>query len=241
LSGDIMQDNIFDSFQKGVRDGLPIALGYLSVSFAFGMTAVSQGIPLETAVLISLTNVTSAGQFAGLQLIVMNASYIEMAMTQLIINLRYALMSLALSQKLDHKMSTFDRCIIAFGNTDEIFAVASRHTQIGKHYMWGLMGLPIFCWTIGTFFGGFASSILPLGVRDALGIAIYGMFIAIILPPAKVMRSVRIVLMIAIVCSCIFASMEHIWAIGSGFSIIICTLLSAALGAWLFPIEEVKK
>lgn len=239
IKGDDMQENVFDSFQQGVKEGLPIGLGYLSVSFTFGMMAVNQGIPLWTAVLISITNLTSAGQFAGLQLIVMSASYIEMVLTQFIINLRYALMSLSLSQKLDKKMTTIDRSLVAFGNTDEIFAVASTHENIGKHYLWGLMSLPIFFWTFGTFLGGFASTMLSPSIRDALGIAIYGMFIAIIIPPAKVLKPIRKVLLITILCSCIFAWIPVLKTIGSGFSIILCTLISASLGAWLFPIKEV--
>lgn len=234
-----MKDKVLDNFQQGVKEGLPIGLGYLSVSFTFGMMAVSEGIPLWVAVLISLSNLTSAGQFAGLQLIVMSGSYIEMILTQLIINLRYALMSLSLSQKVDTKMTTLDRCVVAFGNTDEIFAVAARHQRVGKHYLWGLMSLPIFCWTFGTFLGGYASTMLSASIRDALGIAIYGMFIAIIIPPAKVIKPIRKVLLITIICSCVFAWVPVLNQIGSGFSIIICTLISATLGAWLFPIQEV--
>lgn len=237
-----MQEHVINSFSQGMKEGLPIGLGYLSVSFTFGMMAVNAGIPLGVAVLISLTNLTSAGQFAGLQLIMVNGPYIEMVLTQLVINLRYALMSLSLSQKVDKKMTTLDRCIVAFGNTDEIFAVASSHHEaIGKHYLWGLMCLPIFFWTFGTFLGGFASTMLSASLRDALGIAIYGMFIAIIIPPAKVIKSVRKVLLVTILCSCIFTWIPFLQNIGSGFSIIICTLVSACLGAWLFPVQEVPR
>lgn len=236
-----MQDEILNDFYQGMKEGLPIGLGYLSVSFTFGMMAVNEGIPLWVAVLISLTNLTSAGQFAGLQLIVMSGSYIEMVLTQLVINLRYALMSLSLSQKVDKNMTTLDRCVVAFGNTDEIFAVASSHSCVGKHYLWGLMSLPIFFWTFGTFLGGFASTMLSASIRDALGIAIYGMFIAIIIPPAKAIKSIRKVLIMAILCSCLFAWIPILNTIGSGFSIILCTFISASLGAWLFPIREVEK
>lgn len=237
-----MQDEVVNSFSQGVKEGLPIGLGYLSVSFTFGMMAVNAGIPLWVAVLISLTNLTSAGQFAGLQLIIVNGPYIEMVLTQFIINLRYALMSLSLSQKVDKKMTTLDRCVVAFGNTDEIFAVASSHDEgVGKHYLWGLMSLPIFFWTFGTFLGGFASTMLSADLRDALGIAIYGMFIAIIIPPAKVLKPIRKVLMLTILCSCVFAWVPILNKVGSGFSIILCTLISASLGAWLFPIKEVEK
>ena len=114
-----------NSFKIGLKDGLPIALGYLSVSFTFGMMAVEGGLPVFTAVLISMTNLTSAGQFAGLDLILAGGAYLEMALTQLVINIRYALMSVSLSQKLHKSVNLLDRFLIAFSNTDEIFAVAS--------------------------------------------------------------------------------------------------------------------
>lgn len=231
-------DNLCNSFRKGIKDGLPVGLGYLSVSFTFGMMAVNNGIPVWTAVLISFTNLTSAGQFAGLQLILAQGSYIEMILTQLIINLRYALMSLSLSQKLDKNMTTADRCIVAYGNTDEIFAIAASQPQnVGKQYMLGLMSLPILCWTVGTLLGGAASTILTEGLRDALGIAIYGMFIAIIIPPAKKLSAIRKVIILTIILSYIFNFMPYINQIGSGFIIICCTLIASALGAWLFPIH----
>ena len=121
-----------NSFKKGLKDGLPIALGYLSVSFTFGMMAVEGGLPVFTAVLISMTNLTSAGQFAGLDLILAGGAYLEMALTQLVINIRYALMSVSLSQKLHKSVNLLDRFLIAFSNTDEIFAVASGQKRRGR-------------------------------------------------------------------------------------------------------------
>lgn len=172
-----------NSFSRGVRDGIPIALGYISVSFTFGMMAVSQGLPVWFAVAVSMTNLTSAGQFAGLSLIVSGASLLEMALTQLTINLRYALMSLSLTQKLDSSVTLADRFWISFGNTDEIFAVASgQNGPVGKKYFLGLMSTPYCGWALGTLLGAAAGNILPSPVRDALGIAIYGMFLAIIVP-----------------------------------------------------------
>ena len=234
-----MEERIINNMKEGIRDGIPIGLGYLSVSFTFGMMAVSNGIPLEVAVVISLTNLTSAGQFAGLDLMLVSGSYIEMALTQIIINLRYALMSLSLSQKVDKKMDTKDRCMIAFSITDEIFALASsKQGRVGRKYMFGLMSLPILCWTLGTFLGGAASTVLPDSVRSAMGIAIYGMFLAIIIPPAKKFSSVRNVVIFSALLSCGFALL-HTWIpISSGFVIILCTLLAAGAGAYLFPVQE---
>lgn len=228
-------------FSEGVRDGIPIGLGYLSVSFTFGMMAVSLGIPLEVAVVISLSNLTSAGQFAGLELIVASSSFIEMALTQLIINLRYALMSLSLTQKVDAQMTTRKRLVVAFGITDEIFALASaKEGKVGFPYFLGLMSLPILCWTLGTFLGGAATTLMPQDIRDALGIAIFGMFLAIIIPPAKKFASVRKVVLFAASLSCIFALLQPLLPISSGFVIILCTLLAAGFGAYLFPVKEAE-
>lgn len=226
---------------QGIKDGIPIGLGYLSVSFTFGMMAVSQGMPIEIATIISLTNLTSAGQFSGLTLILAQGSYVELALSQFIINLRYALMSLSLSQKVDKKMSTLERAAVSYGVTDEIFALASStYERVGRNYMFGLILLPMICWTLGTLLGGVASTLLPEALRSALGIAIYGMFLAIILPPARKLRSVRIVLVIAVVLSCTFALLQSVLPISSGFVIIICTVIASAFGAYFFPVEEVS-
>ena len=132
---------IQDSFPKGLGDGVPIGLGYFSVSFAFGISAVAAGVPVWGAALISMTNVTSAGQFAGLGLIAAGAPLAEQALTQLIINLRYALMSLSLSQRLDPAIGLLDRLFMAFLNTDEVFAVASSQPGLlGRRYFHGQIG-----------------------------------------------------------------------------------------------------
>lgn len=227
------------TLKKGLRDGIPIGLGYLSVAFTFGMMAVNEGLPIWSAVLISATNLTSAGQFAGLALMLSGGSFVEMALTQLVINLRYALMSLSLSQKLDPAVNTLARMAVAFANTDEIFAVSSGQAgRLTKGYMFGLAVMPYIGWTGGTLIGAAASALLPAFIRSALGIAIYAMFIAIFVPPAKKQKSVRVVLAAAILMSCAFAFIPALSAVSSGFVIIICTLAAAALGAALFPITE---
>ncbi|MEF9968694.1 MAG: AzlC family ABC transporter permease, partial [Longicatena sp.] len=137
-------------------------------------------------------------------------------------------------------MKMSERAIIAYGITDEIFALASStYERVGKMYMFGLIAFPLFCWTFGTFLGGAASNILPTVIRESLGIAIYGMFLAIIIPPAKKLSSVRKVLIIAIIMSCVFAIIYPYIPVSSGFVIIICTVVASALGAYFFPIEEV--
>ncbi len=228
-----------NSFRKGIVDGIPICLGYISVSFTFGLACVSADIPLWIAVLISMTNLTSAGQFAGLTIITASGGLIEMAMTQLIINLRYSLMSLSLSQGLGESVKTKHRFAIAFFNTDEIFAVASSQAKnVGKSYMAGLALTPYFGWALGTFMGAALSSILPENIATSLGVAIYGMFLAIIIPPAKKNKSIFVVVICAVVLSSIIYYLPVLSFISSGFSIIICAVVAAALGAVLFPVES---
>ena len=228
-------------YKKGLLHGLPIALGYISVSFAFGIQATSLGLTPLQAVMISFLNLTSAGQLAGLQLMVAGAPLVEMALTQLTINLRYALMSLSLSQKLDKSMTTVQRLLLSFANTDEVFAVASQQPgKLGKWYLYGLTNGPFVGWTLGTLLGALAGGILPGPVTDALGIAIYGMFIAIILPPFRKSREVRIVILIAVAMSCLFTLAPMFAFLSDGFRIILCAVAASALGAWLMP-QPVKE
>ena len=230
---------VHNKIKAGLRDGIPIAAGYFSVSFTFGMLAVQDGMSPFHAVLISLLNLTSAGQFAGLTVIVSGASMLEMALTQLVINIRYALMSVSLSQKLDSSVKTFQRMLIAYGNTDEIFAVASsKPGSVGSRYMYGLIFLPVLGWVGGTLTGAVASTLLPAAVISALGVALYGMFIAIVVPVAKESREVLIVVGAALVFSTAFYYLPVLQEISSGFTIIICTVAAAGIGAVLFPVKE---
>lgn len=230
---------VHNKIKAGLRDGIPIAAGYFSVSFTFGMLAVQDGMSPFHAVLISLLNLTSAGQFAGLTVIVSGASLLEMALTQLVINIRYALMSVSLSQKLDYSVKTFQRMLIAYGNTDEIFAVASsKPGSVGSRYMYGLIFLPVLGWVGGTLTGAVASTLLPAAVISALGVALYGMFIAIVVPVAKESREVLIVVGAALVFSTAFYYLPVLQEISSGFTIIICTVAAAGIGAVLFPVKE---
>ena len=175
-----------ENFRKGMKDGVPIALGYFAVSFTFGMMAVAGGLSIWQAVLISLTNLTSAGQFAGLDIIFAGGSMWEMAMTQLIINLRYCLMSFSLSQKFRREESGILKYIAAFGVTDEIFGIsAAQEGKVSVFYNYGAMCVAIPGWTLGTLAGGISGSLLPDFMLSALSVAIYGMFLAIIIPPSK--------------------------------------------------------
>lgn len=228
-----------NEYGTGVRTGLPVGLGYFSVSFGFGAMAVSKGLGVLDATLISATNLTSAGQFAGLGVIVDNSGLWLMILTQLIINSRYALMSLALSQRMGMKIGLLPRLCIAFINTDEVFALAmARKEELTVPFLYGLGLLPIIGWVSGTMFGALAGSILPESIRMALGVMLYGMFIAIVIPPARKERPVALTALLALILSSLFAWVPALRNAPKGTPIVICTVAAAAICAALFPVEE---
>ena len=230
------------NFKRGIQDGIPIGLGYFAVSFTFGMMAVSGGLTAWQAVLISLTNLTSAGQFAGLGILVAGGSMWEMALTQLVINLRYCLMSFSLSQKLEKNISTGHRLAVAFGVTDEIFGVsASQEGRLSPWYNYGVMSMAIPGWTLGTLVGAVLGNVLPGFLVSALNVAIYGMFLAVIIPPAKKNKAVLGVVIGAMAISTVFAVVPVLNKVSSGFVIIITTLIVAGLAAHFSPIPEEKE
>ena len=228
-----------ESFKKGLKDGIPVALGYFAVSFTFGIASILGGLTTWQAVLISITNVTSAGQFAGLSIIVAGGSYLEMALTQLIINLRYSLMSFSLAQKLEPQVSWYHRCLMSYGVTDEIFGLsASKEGKISPFYNYGCMCITIPGWVMGTLIGAISGNILPGIIMSALSVAIYGMFLAIIIPPAKTNRAILAVVVSAMIISGLFRITPILAKISSGFVIIIVTLLVSCVAALLHPIED---
>jgi len=225
------------NFCRGLRDGIPIALGYLSVSFGFGILAVRLGLSAAAAVGISASNLTSAGQVAGVGIIAAGGTLIEMALTQLVINLRYALMSISLSQKLDRSFGIPERLLVAFGITDEIFAVASHQKGLLQpRYMYGLIIISFCGWTLGTLLGASAGQLLPESLTNAMGIVLYGMFLAIILPAAREERGALAAVAIAAVLST--AVYYLIPSLSAGFSVIICSVVAAAIAAALYPALE---
>ena len=202
-----------NSFAKGIRNGLPICFGYFSVAFAFGIFAIANGLTVPEAVLMSMTNVTSAGQLAAVPIIAGGGTLIELAVSQFVIKLRYALMSVSLSQKLGGSVRIIDRFLIAFVNTDEVFAVASaQNGTVGNKYLYGLILTPFLGWTCGTLLGAAAGNLLPSVVISALGVAI--------------------------ALSCAFRYIPVLQGVPTGFSVIICAVIAAALMAWLAPIKE---
>ncbi|MBP3391674.1 MAG: AzlC family ABC transporter permease [Clostridia bacterium] len=226
--------------KRGLRDGIPIFLGYLSVSFSFGIAAVSKALPVWSVILTSLTNLTSAGQLAGVSLIAVFAGIGELALTQLIINIRYALMSLSLSQHVDASMTTGHRLLCAFFMTDEIFALCrAQEKPVSNRYMYGVGLISAFGWGLGTTLGALAGGILPETVRIALNPALYAMFIAIVLPQAKKERAVFWVAGLSAGLHCVVRLAPGIRALSPGFALILCAVAAACVGAWLFPKKEV--
>ncbi len=228
--------------QWGFRDGLSIAFAYFPVSFAFGLFAVGEGLQPWQALLISVLNVTSAGQMAGVPIFVGSGSYIEMVLTQFTINLRYALTSITLSQKLDVDVKTLDRYAIGFMNTDEVFGLcAEKEGLLGRPYLYGIIIPPYFGWTLGTLFGAYAGTLLPAFIITILGFAIYGMFFSILLPAAKKNSAVLICEIVAATISCVLFYVPCFSSISSGFRIIITAILASAIIAFLFPISKQQK
>lgn len=217
--------------------GIPIALGYLSVSFGFGIMAVKSGLTVTAATIISAVNLTSAGQAAGVSIIAAGGTLFEMALTQLTINLRYALMALSLSQKLDKSFTFPKRLLASYGITDEIFAVAaSQPDKLKASYMYGMILISFLGWTVGTLLGAAAGNLLPQSLTDAMGIVMYGMFIAIIVPQSKKERSVLTVVVIAAIISILF---KYVFTmVSGGFAVIISAVAASVIAALIFPVEE---
>lgn len=232
-----MKEN--NNFRMGLTHGLPICFGYLSVAFAFGIFAGKNGLSVLEALAISMANVTSAGQLAAVPIIASGGSLAELAVTQLVINLRYALMSVSLSQKLGKSVSMPDRFVISFVNTDEVFAVASSNKgSVGRKYLYGLILTPYIGWSVGTLLGSLAGDILPQSVTSALGLAIYGMFTAIVVPVVKKERSTALCVLTAVVLGCLFRYAPVLKQVPQGFVIIICATLASALFAIIAPRGE---
>lgn len=225
-----------NEFIRGLKRGFPICLGYIPVSFTFGLMAVKLGFSPLQATLISLTNMASAGQFAGIRLIEGGAPYIELVITTLVINIRYFLMSLSLSQKVSPDMSFGKRCVMAYCITDEVFALAAMEKdEVSFPFFGGLMTTPILGWTGGTLLGAIASGLLSPELQGCMGIALYCMFIAIIIPPAKKSRKVAMAVAISALLSCMFKYVPGLnmlsQAGGGGWAIIVSAVLGAAFSA----------
>ena len=227
--------NNAQDFTQGLKAGIPIGLGYLSVSFTFGIIAISYGFYWWQAVLVSMLNLTSAGQFAGIGIMQNPGQYAEMLITQLTINIRYSFMTIALSQKTDNQFRGIYRWVLGAATTDEIFAVAIAREQVSPAYYFGLQVIPYIGWTLGTLIGAVLGNILPASLISALGLAIYSMFVAIVIPEMKKVRAVAYVVALSLVISCMFTYLPFLKQVSSGIAISICSVTAAAVGALLFP------
>ena len=229
-------------FKKGISDGLPICFGYFAVAFAFGIFAVESGMSVVQSLLISMTNVTSAGQLAAVPVIAGGGTLIELAVAQFVINLRYSLMSLSLSQKIDKNVTLKQRLAISFGITDEIFAVSVRQPRdLTAVYMAGLILTPVLGWTLGTTAGAVATSFMPKILSESMGIALYAMFIAIVIPPARENKKILPGILLSVLLSLAFTYLPYLSRLSGGWVIIIITLVVSAVMATFFPIPENKE
>ncbi len=232
---------IKQSYLRGLRAGIPIGLGYLSVSFTFGILAVSVGLFPWQALIISMCTLTSAGQLAGVQGMAVPPSYLSMLVAQMTINMRYSFMSVSLSQKADERFRGVWRWLLGFFITDEIFAVASAEKEISRSFFFGLSTLPYIGWAAGTLLGAVMGDVLPPALASALCIGIYGMFVAIVAPPASKEKPLLFVVLVSLVLSCLFYYLPPLAAVESGLAVSASAIVAAALGALFFPIDVEKE
>ena len=234
-----MKNNIF---LKGMKDGLPVALGYLAVSFTLGIAAVKSGLTPFQAFATSALNNTSAGEFAAFSLIGAGVSYMEIALTTVILNMRYILMSCALSQKIDKNTPIVHRFLMAYDVTDEIFGLSiMSEGRLDPKYTYGLIAISAPSWAIGTYLGAVMGSVMPAGVLSAMNLALYGMFIAVIVPPAKKDKTIAVVIAVSMLSSLMFSILPGLREISSGIVVIILTVVISLAAAILFPVCGDKK
>ena len=226
-------------FLLGLKHGIPIGIGYFAVAFTLGITAKNIGLTPGQAAAASFLMHASAGEFAAFKVIAANAGYVEMVLQELIINLRYLLMSCALTQKVPEKTNPVHRFLVSYFITDEIFGISSTvEGDLNPFYNYGAACVASPGWVLGTFLGALTGNILPANVASALNLALYGMFIAIIIPPARKNRVIATIVLVSMLASSLFAWVATFIPVSSGLRIILLTVLIAGIAAWLHPIEE---
>ena len=226
-------------FCEGIRDGVPIALGYFAVSFSLGIAARKAGFTPLQGFLASLLNNASAGEYAAFALIMSGASYFQVAVITLIANARYLLMSCALAQRFAPGTPFWHRLLIGYDVTDELFGITiARPGSLNPYYTYGAILLAAPAWAIGTALGIIAGNLLPLRAVSALSVALYGMFLAIIIPPAREQKNVLFTVILAIAASVAFSSLPVLKHLSGGWAIILITILVSGIAAWLFPRNE---
>ena len=226
-------------FHKGMLDGIPIGLGYLAVSFSLGIAAKNAGLSPAQSFLASMLCNASAGEYAGFTLIAAGAAYLELAIMTLIVNARYLLMSCAMSQRMAPGTPLYHRLFMAFDITDELFGIAiARPGYLNPFYTYGAMMVAIPGWAVGTALGTLAGNILPLRLVSALSVALYGMFIAIIIPPARKNRVVGVLVAVSFLASFLATCLPFVSKLSEGMRTILLTVLISAAAAILFPRKE---
>ena len=224
------------TYIQGIKQGIPVGLGYLVVSFTIGIAARKASL---TAAQMSFTNLTSAGQFASFALIASGAPYLEMVISQAVINLRYCLMSCALSQKLDSRLAFHHRLFLAMGVTDEIFGLSiAQRGKLNPWYTYGVMSVAIPGWTLGTLAGVLSTGVLPRTFLNAMNMALYGMFIAVFMPAAREDKKLIPVIFLSMALSALVQALPWFYFISSGMKIIILTLVISLAAAWIVPVPE---
>lgn len=228
-------------FLKGMKEGIPIGLGYFAVSFTLGIAAKNAGMTAFQAALTSALINASAGEFIGFTLIAAKAGYFEIMIMEAVANARYLLMSCALSQKINSKTGILHRMIIGFYVTDEIFGVSVAQDELEPIYSYGVISMAAPGWTLGTFLGVLMGNIMPLRMTSAFSVALYGMFAAVFVPPAKKNKVVAGLIGISFIASFFFHKATVFEEISSGVKIILLTVVISMVAAFLFPVEEEKK
>lgn len=228
-----------EEFKAGQKDGITIALGYFAVSFALGIAMANAGISALQGFVMSFLNLASAGEYAGTQVVAAGGSYLQMAVITLIANARYLLMSCAFSQKFSPDTPVYHRFLTGYGITDEHFAIAiSRGKYLDPFYMYGAMSLSVPGWAVGTMLGIIMGNVLPARIVSALSVALYGMFLAIIIPPARKRTSILVIVATGFVSSYLGGVLPYVSSLSSGTRTILLTLLIAGTAAFVKPIGE---
>ncbi len=226
-------------FARGLRDGIPICMGYFAVSFALGITARGIGMNALQAGLMSAGMVASAGEYAAIVLISSQAGIIEMISTCIVVNLRYFLMSCALSQKLSPDLPFYHRFLLPYCVTDEIFGLSSAvEGYLDPRYTYGMTIVSVAGWTTGTVLGVLMGNIMPAWAVNALSVSLYGMFLAIIIPPARKDSFIAGLVLISMTASGLFSVLPLLRQISGGFKVIILTILIAGVAAFIHPIDD---
>ena len=235
------QQNDKTSFLAGLRDGVPIGLGYFAVAFTLGITAGKAGMNALQSSLMSALMLASAGEFAAISMIGSGAGFMEMIITTVVINMRYLLMSSALSQKVQQNRPFLHRIFMSYAGTDEIFGISiAVPGKLNPFYQYGAACVAAPGWVLGTFLGTVVGMILPAPVMSAMSVAIYGMFLAVVIPPARKDKIIAAVVVVSMAVSFLFQSIPGLKNISSGFQIILLTVLISAAAAVLFPVKEVQ-